>query len=168
MYWFIVFYIRSKVLCNRDTSYHLWTAVSLSENLDQLDLNHLNPFWPLLPVHSLSSKNISLSSDWSFLLLRWLNSIFFTQISVPICCKPFCTVFSRLLYTIYSDMSIIFTQCLQEYWAWHLALTFKGSQTCFIMTLFAFLPTSTFDSNLLNWAFKYLVSSVNLDIAVYC
>ena len=32
----------------------------------------------------------------------------------------------------------------------HLALTFKGSQTCFIMTLFAFLPTSTFDSNLLN------------------
>ena len=54
-YWSIVFYICSKVPCNRDTVYHLWTSVSLPENQNQLGLNLSSPSWPLSPVHCLPS-----------------------------------------------------------------------------------------------------------------
>ena len=109
-YWSIVFYIRSKVLCNRDTSYQVWIAVSLSESLNQLDLNLLNPSWLSTSVRICSTYFLleDFTIVWSlFLLMLWHDSIFSSQISAPICCKTLHTYSSRSLCTIDLGMHII-------------------------------------------------------------
>ena len=45
-YWPTVFCYRSKVPCNRDTSFHLWIAASFPKNVNRLNLNLWNSSWP--------------------------------------------------------------------------------------------------------------------------
>ena len=136
-------------------------------NLNQLDLNLLNPSWSTSSVHSLSSKNISLSSDCFFFC--WGSAQFnfiLTNISSNML-RNFLHCFLKVTMYNWLGMSITFTHSFQEYSAflqhWHS----KGA-TCFIMASLTFLPTSASDSSLLNLAFEFLISSVNWDVAVYC
>ena len=94
LYWSAAFCIRSKVPCNRDTSYHLWIAMSLRKNLNQLDLiNLLNPYWPSSAAHSLFFGKKFTFARFHFLLRRLHDSIFSLQISTQICCKTLHTIF---------------------------------------------------------------------------
>ena len=96
-----------------------------------------------------------------FLLRRWHDPIFSSQVSAPISYKTLHTVFSRLLCTIELCMLIISAHSLRQYCAF-LPLPFKGSQLFHTRALFTFLPTSTSDSSLLKLAFKFfnLISSL--------
>ena len=137
-YWFIVFYICSKVPCNRDTGCHSWITMSLPENLNQLDLNFLNPFWPEWPVHS-QTRNFFITR-LLFLLRWWYESSFSSQISFPMCCKTLCTVFSRALCTIQLDMPNISILTLQEHNAF-LQHWRSREAACFTRASFTFLKT---------------------------
>ena len=162
----IVFYICSKGPSNRDISYHLWTALSFPDKSKSVGFKSFKSL--LIHITCLQSflqgyfTIVWLFFCWGSVQFRFI----LTNISSNML-RNFLHCFLKVAMYNWLGMSIIFTHSLQEYSAflqhWH-----SKRATCFIMASLTFLPTSASDSSLLNLAFEFLISSVNLDVAVYC
>ena len=162
--WSIAVYICSKVDGNRGTGCHLWIAVWPSRKSESVGFKCFKSLLTLISCSQSFHLEISLSSNrffcWGGDTIRVSPHKYQFQYVAKGCTQfsqGHCTIQLDMLIPLYSP----YRECsaFLQHWRWREA-------TCFTRASFSFLQNWSSDSSLVKLTFKFLTSSVNLDIVL--